>query len=74
VGRVINFRDVPWADTTIRSWYASVTPFDATTLAGHADNIVSRFAASADRQTNTMGLGLPPHFSLPQQRIIAKGG
>jgi hypothetical protein len=72
VGRVVNFRDVPWPDTTIRSWYAATGPFNALTIA-NTPNIVPRFASDAERQNNTLGLGLPPHFALPQQRTVAGG-
>jgi hypothetical protein len=69
VGRVLNFRDVPWADPTLRSWYASATPFDPDVLAQQADNITPRFSSPAERGIHCRGLGLPPHFALPQQRI-----
>ena len=73
VGRVLNFRDVPWADPTLRSWYASPVEFDPNTLAGRADQIAPRFSSQFDRGINVRGLGLPPHFALPQQRVVAYG-
>jgi hypothetical protein len=68
VGKVFNFRNVPWPDTTVRSWYASAIDFDPSGLAGKADQIAPRFATDSARAMHARGLGLPPHFTLPQQR------
>jgi hypothetical protein len=73
IGRVVNFRDVPWADPTLRSWYASANEFDASSLWQQADNIGPRFSTPVERGVNSRGLGLPPHFPLPQQRTLARG-
>jgi hypothetical protein len=61
-GHVFNFRDVPWPDPRIRSWYGSATEFDAASLGSISDQIVPRFETPADRRTHQLGLGLPPHF------------
>ena len=72
IGRVLNFRDVPWADPTLRSWYASATQFDPHALAQQADSIEPRFSSWTERGINSRGLGLPPHFALPLQRIAVR--
>ncbi|MGD0968738.1 MAG: hypothetical protein ABR949_10660 [Candidatus Aquilonibacter sp.] len=71
LGKVFNFRNVPWPDTTVRSWYASEADFDASSLAANAGQIVSRFATDSQRATHARSLGLPPHFTLPLQRSLS---
>ena len=72
-GRVFNWRDVPWADTRVRSWYASETAFDPGSLAARADAIQPRFGSGFERRAHAAGLGLPPHFPLPLQRAAVLG-
>jgi hypothetical protein len=73
VGKVFNWRDVPWADTRVRSWYASETAFDPSSLATRADSIEPRFASPFERGAHAASLGLPPHFALPLQRQAVLG-
>jgi hypothetical protein len=66
LGRVFNFRDVPWADTRVRSWYASADAFDPGSLAPRAEDIERRSPSTAHR-------GLPPHVPPEFHAEVSRG-
>jgi hypothetical protein len=65
-GSVFNFRQLPWPEQGIGSWYASVTDFDASAIPGL--NVTPRFSGIDDRRDHQRQLGSPPFFSTSQQR------
>jgi hypothetical protein len=65
VGKPVNFRDLPWPDKTIRSYYASSIPFDAKAIA--TQNPDPRFNNPQERSAHLNRRELPPIFG-PQDR------
>ena len=61
-GSVLNYTQLPWPDKTVRSWYASTTPFEPYEITKRANSIVSRFSSANDRLAHVQTMALPPYF------------
>ena len=70
-GQIKNFRDLPWADKTIRSYCASSQPFDATGVDPQAD---PRFNNPTERDYHIARLQLPPYFGAHLQSQVTRNG
>jgi hypothetical protein len=65
VDEILNFRNLPWADKTIRSYCSSTLTLDPATIATMA--LDPRFNTPAERNDHLSRLALPPIFG-PQDR------
>jgi hypothetical protein len=73
VGRVVDFRELPWPDKMVCSWYAAPESSDPSAVTSRADQIVPRFGSDAERKSHHAQLGLPPHHTFPDQIAGARG-
>jgi len=69
-GNLLNSRDLPWADKTIRSYYAASSQFDPIAVA--ARNPFSRFNNPPERDDHLARLALPPYFAPHDRAQLAR--